>query len=40
MVAKNTGTATIEVVNVTRRKKTAFTVKVQKSSLIRKLFGR
>lgn len=40
VVAKNTGTATIEVVNVTRRKKTAFTVKVQKSSLIRKLFGR
>ena len=40
VVAKNTGTATIEITNVTRRKKTTFIVKVQKSSLIRKLFGR
>ena len=40
VVAKNIGTVTIEVVNVTRRKKITFTVKVQKSSFIRKLFGR
>ena len=40
VVAKNIGTATIEITNVTRRKKTTFTVKVQKSGFIRKLFGR
>ena len=40
VIAKNTGTATIEITNVTRRKKITFIVKVQKSSFIRKLFGR
>ena len=38
VVAKNIGTATIEIVNVTGRKKATFTVNVYKSDFIRRLF--